>query len=221
MTTFPNSPRMIKGAIIGIDPLNPLASVVVFQYNPDTMTRTLAAQATGGQGGERAEAFRLKGAPTEDIKLEVEIDATDQLEKADGLATSVGIYPQLSALEMLLYPKSALVIANTVLMALGTIEIIPPESPLTLFVWGPKRVLPVRLSGFSIAEEAYDNALNPIRAKVSLDLRVLSYNDLPMTHPGYALFLSHQVVKETLATLNTVAGSVPPAAGAFSFSAGG
>lgn len=213
MTTFPGSPQPIKGAIVGIDPLNPLASVIVFQYNPDTLTRTLEAQTIGGQGGDRSEALRLKGAPIEDIKLDVEIDATDQLEKSDGTALSMGIYPQLSALEMLIYPKSTLVITNTVLLAVGTIEVIPPMAPFTLFIWGPKRVLPVRLTQFSITEEAYDVNLNPIRAKVGLGLRVLSYNDLPLTHPGYGLFLAHQVIKETMATIGSV-GNLTAVAGA-------
>ena len=207
MTTFPGSPRLLKGAIVGIDPLNPLASVIVFQYNPETLTRTLTPQMAGGTGGDRSEALRLKGAPIEAITVAVEIDATDQLEKADALAVGMGVYPQLSALEMLIYPKSALVIANTVLLALGTIEIIPPEAPMTLFIWGPKRVLPVRLTQFGITEEAYDVNLNPIRAKVTLGLQVLSYNDLPLSHPGYALFLAHQVVKETMATISSV-GSI-------------
>ena len=203
----------MKGAIVGIDPFNPLASVIVFQYNPDTLTRTLQAQTTGGEGGDRTEALRLKGAPIEDINLDIELDATDRLEQADPLTTTLGVYPQLSALELLIYPKSALIIANTVLLAIGTIEILPPEAPFTLFIWGPKRVLPVRLTSFSITEEAYDVNLNPIRAKVSLGLRVLSYNDLPLTHPGYALFLAHQVIKETMATLNTVVGNVPAVSG--------
>jgi len=222
MTTFPGSPRLVKGAIVGIDPFNPLASVIVFQYNPDSLTRTLQAQTTGSQGGDRSEALRLKGAPVETITVSIEIDATDQLEKSDPLATSLGIYPQLSALEMLIYPKSALVIANTVLLAVGTIEILPPAAPFTLFIWGPKRVVPVRLTTFTITEEAYDVSLNPIRAKVALGLRVLSYNDFPLTHPGYSLFLAHQVVKEAMATINTV-GNAPGIAGSLSFgaSAGG
>ena len=221
MTTFPGSPRVMKGAIVGIDPVNPLASVIVFQYNPHTLTRTLQAQTTGGQGGERSEALRLRGAPTEDIRLDVEIDATDQLEQSDPLATTLGIYPQLSALEMLIYPKSALVIANTALLALGTIEVIPPVAPFTLFIWGPKRVVPVRLTQFQIVEEAYDPGLNPIRAKVTLGLRVLSYNDLPLTHPGYAVFLAHQIVKEAMATIGSIGGIGGVAANAsFSLSAG-
>jgi hypothetical protein len=215
MSTFPNSPRLMKGAIVGIDLFNPLASITVFQYNPETMTRRLQAQTLGGGEGDRTEAMRLKGAPIETISLDVEIDATDQLETADGTATSLGVYPQLSALEMLIYPKSSVVIANTVLMALGTIEVVPPVAPFTLFVWGPKRVLPVRISDFSIVEEAYDVNLNPIRAKVSLGLRVLSYSDLSVLHPGYHIFLAHQVVKEAMAVVSS-AGSLS-SAGAASF----
>ena len=203
MTTFPNSPRLMKGAIVGIDIFNPVSSVILFQYNPETLTRTLQAQ-TSGEGGNPSEALRLQGAPQESITLDIEIDATDQLEKGENNATSMGIYPQLSALEMLIYPKSSLVIANTVLLAAGSIEIVPPIAPMTLFIWGPKRVLPVRLTSFSITEDAYDTNLNPIRAKVSLGLSVLNYNDLPVTHPGYHLFLAHQVVKETMATIGSV-----------------
>ena len=136
--SFPQStPNVMKGAIVGIDPFNPLASIVVFQYNPDTLTRTLQAQSAGAQGGDRSEAMRLKGAPVETFKLDVEIDATDQLERDDALTESLGIYPQLSALEMLIYPKSALVLVNTALLAAGSMEVIPPAAPLTLFIWGP------------------------------------------------------------------------------------
>jgi hypothetical protein len=204
MSTFPGSPRLVKGAIVGIDLFNPFASATIFQYNPDTLTRTIQPQNMGAGSGDRAEVTRLKGAPIETIKLDVEIDATDRLETGDDNTVNMGIYPQLSALEMLVYPKSALVIANTVLLAVGTIEIIPPMAPLTLFVWGLKRVLPVRLTDFSITEEAHDVNLNPIRAKVSLSMRVLTYNDLSITNPGYHLFLAHQVVKETMATIGSV-----------------
>ncbi|HEY0558270.1 MAG TPA: hypothetical protein VGG20_28725 [Thermoanaerobaculia bacterium] len=203
MSTFPGSPRLIKGAVVGIDPFNPLASVILFQYNPETMSRSLEAQ-IGSDGGSRSEVLRLKGAPKETITVEIEFDATDQLEKADPRATSLGIYPRLSALEMLIYPKTSLVIANTVLMALGTIEVIAPQAPLTLFVWGLKRIVPVVINSMTITEEAYDVNLNPIRAKVSLGMRVLTYDDFPLTHPGYSLFLAHQAVKETMATLGSL-----------------
>lgn len=205
MASFPGSPRLIKGAIVGLDPLNPLASVVLFQYNPDTMTRRLEARSTGGgDNSDRSEAFRLTGPPRETITLNIEVDAVDQLEKVNPIAVASGVYPSLAALEMLLYPKSPTVIANAALAQVGSIEIVPPEAPLTLFVWGPARVLPIRISSLSIAEEAYDTLLNPIRAKIDLSLNVLSYADLKITNPGYTLFLAHQITKEVLATTNVV-----------------
>jgi hypothetical protein len=201
MTTFPGSPRLLKGAIVGIDIFNPLASVIIFQYNPDTLTRSLEPQIPG-DSGEKSEALRLNGAPVGTITLDIEIDATDQLEIAESNTVSMGIYPQLSALEMLLYPKSSWVIANTALLAVGTQEIIPPVATFTLFVWGPQRVLPVRLTSLSITEEAHDPSLNPIRAKVEVSLTVLSYHDLTVTSPGQALFLVHHIAKEIMATTN-------------------
>jgi hypothetical protein len=201
MTTFPQSPRLIKGALVGVDIANPLASVVVFQYNPATMTRRLEARAAG-EGADPGETTRLTGPPKETITLSVEIDAADQLEKADPLAVGMGLYPTLSALEMMLYPKTAMVIANAVLAMAGSIEILPIEGPLVLFAWGVNRVLPVRVTSFSITEEAYDPLLNPILAKVELSLQVLSYQDFSMLHPGFSLFMAHQVTKELMATLN-------------------
>ena len=207
-TTFPGAPRVLRGAIVGVDPINPIASVIVFQYNPESLQRSLQPQAAGAGGGDgdRSEALRLKGPPVETIKVDVEIDATDQLEQDQGTARTMGVSPQLSALEMLLYPKSSLVIANTILMAVGTIEVIPPTAPLTIFVWGPKRVVPVRLQELSITEEAHDPSLNPIRAKAALGLQVLSYHDLPLSNPGYGLFLAHQIVKETMAVVGPANG---------------
>ena len=215
MTSFPNSPRLQKGAIIGLDPFNPLASVIVFQYNPDTMTRTITAQTTGGEA-DRGEALRLKGPPQETIKLDVEIDATEQLERGDGIAGTMGVYPALASLEMLLYPKSALVIANEVLLNIGVIEVIPPEAPLTLFIWGVNRILPVRLTELSITEEAYDPNLNPIRAKVGLSLRVLNYHDLGLLSVGGTLFMAHQIAKEVMATIGSVGNIAGAVSGSFS-----
>lgn len=201
MSSFPGSPRLLKGALVALDPFNPLASVIAFQYNPAQLTRTLTARAPR-EGGDRSEALRLAGAPTESFKLDVEIDAVDQLERGEG--RDLGIHPQLAALEMLLYPKSAVVVANTVLSMAGSIEVVAPEAPLTVLVWGAKRVLPVRVSGFTVTEDEHDQRLNPIRAKVSFDLKVLTYSDLSIANPGYHLFLAHQVAKEVMA----VAGSV-------------
>jgi hypothetical protein len=205
MTSFPNSPQLLKGAIIGVDLFNPLASVVLFQYNPETLTRSLTArtpQRPPGQPGNRTEQMRLAGPPEETIQLEVEIDATDQLEQAEPVTTTLGIYPALASLEMLLYPKALAIITNEALLKAGIKEVAAPKAPLTLFVWGFKRVLPVRITGFSVTEQAFDPGLNPIRASVSLSMTVLNYQDLGLLTPGGALFMAHQVAKEAMATIN-------------------
>jgi hypothetical protein len=204
MTTFPGSPKLLKGAIVGIDLFNPLASVILFQYNPDTLTRSLNARTPERSWWERparTEAMRLAGPPEETISLEIEVDATDQLEKADPIAKTLGVHPTLASLEMLLYPKTALMIANEVLAEFGVIEVIAPEAPLTLFVWGIKRVLPVRITGFSINEQFFDSDLNPIRASMSLNMQVLNYQDLGLLSVGGALYMAHQVTKEVMATI--------------------
>ena len=198
MSTFPGSPKVLKGAIVGVSVIDPLSSIVLFQYNPDTLTRTLRVKAAG-EASDKTEALRIVGPPDESIKLDVEIDAADQLADGDAEAAELGVYPALSKLELLLYPSGKLVIANEALTRLGVIEVIPPEAPLTLLVWGPKRVLPVRLTGFTITEEAFDPNLNPIRAKVSLDLEVLNYHDLGLISVGGALFMAHQLAKESMA----------------------
>jgi hypothetical protein len=216
-STFPRAPKLLKGAIVGLDLFNPIAAITIFQYNPETLSRSLEPQFSD-QGGDRTEALRLRGPPVETIDAEIVIDAVDQLERNEGLAPSLGIHPQLAALEMLIYPKSALTIANSVLLAVGTMEVIPPSGPLTLFIYGAKRVLPVKLTRLSFTEEAHDPALNPIRAKASLSMRVLSTGDLSVQHPGYALFLAHQVVKEALAVAGSVANLDAVAGGAVNLS---
>ncbi|MEA2830677.1 MAG: hypothetical protein QOF22_1425 [Bradyrhizobium sp.] len=201
MTTFPNSPRLIKGGIVLIDPqTSAVLRVIALQYNPDTLTRTLQVQAVG-ESGDRLEALRLKGPPNESIKLEAEIDATDQLEFPDQnrTATQLGIFPQLAALETIVYPTSAQLQSSNSLAQTGTLEIAAAEAPLTLFVWSKTRTLPVRITDFSITEEAFDAALNPIRAKISLGMRVLSVNDLGFEHKGGNLFMTYLRNKEQLA----------------------
>jgi len=226
MTTFPGSPRLLKGAIVGIDLFNPLASVILFQYNPDRLTRSVGTQqaaptpaAAAAAAPNRTEVLRLKGPPKETISLEIEVDAADQLEKSDPIATTLGVHPTLASLEMLLYPKAALMIANEILAEFGVIEVIAPEAPLTLFVWGIKRVLPVRITGFTINELFFDTDLNPIRASVSLSMQVLTYQDLGLASVGGALFMAHQVTKEVMATIGGLS-NVSSLAGSASFEIG-
>jgi hypothetical protein len=206
MTGFTRSPRLIKGGLVLLDPLTMVVQrVIVLPYNPDTISRTLQAQGVGdgGGGGDRSEALRLKGPPVETFKIDVEIDATDQLEFPQANQTTVqyGIFPQLAALESIVYPPSNRLQSNDSLASAGTLEIIPVESPLTLFVWSAQRIIPVRLTDFSITEEAFDPQLNPIRAKVSLGMRVLSVTDLGFNHKGGSLYMLYHQQKERLAAV--------------------
>ena len=209
MTTFPNSPRLLKGGIVLIDPeSSALKRVIPLQYNPDTISRTLQVQGVGEETGGRSQPLRLKGPPVETINLEAEIDATDQLEFPDknSEVVSHGILPQLAVLETLVYPTVAELQSRDRLARSGTLEILPMESPLTLFVWGKERVMPVRITELSITEEAFDPALNPIRASVSLGLRVLSVGDLGFSHAGAVEYLTYQERKEHLASLCKAGG---------------
>src|SRR5712691_3280954 len=195
--TTPISPRVMKGGIVMLHPDTGIPrGVITLQYNPDTVTRRLQPQSAGDQA-DRSEILRLKGPPVETINVVAEIDATDQLAApADNpLPTAVGIQPQLSALEMLIYPSSIELIANEVLTLLGTIEILPMQSPLAVFVWNPLRITPVRITGIEITEEAFDTNLNPIRAKVTLDMRVLNVNDTGFLNPAGALYMIYQIEK--------------------------
>jgi hypothetical protein len=195
----PLSPRLLKGGLVRLEPKSGrILGVIALQYNPDTLTRTLQVQATG-ETGDRSQALRLKGAAVETIKLEAEIDAADRLQEANPDAVAVGIHPQLAALEALVHPRADDLQANDALAAAGVLEVLPLEAPLTLFVWSKQRVVPVRLTDLSITEEAFDVNLNPIRAKVSLGLRVLSVDDLGFAHRGGTLFMAYLRNKEGLA----------------------
>jgi hypothetical protein len=205
-TGLPNSPRLVKGGIVTLDPVSAaLKSVIALQYNPDSLTRTLQIQAAqGAQDGTRVDALRLRGPAVETIKIEAELDATDQLEfpRQFPLAVQFGLQPQLAQLEMLVNPTVETLLADDNMANAGTLEIIPLQQALTLFVWSKSRVVPVRLTDFSVAEEAFDPNLNPIRAKVSLGMRVLSIDDLTFSDKGGSLYITYQQQKETFAKLS-------------------
>ena len=203
MNGFSNSPKLLKGGLVVLDAASGVAKrTIALQYNPDTLTRSYQVQGAGGDGGaERAQPFRLKGPAIESIKLEADIDATDSLEHPEQNAHAVafGIAPQLAVLESLVNPTTRELLALNALAQSGTVEILPPAAPLVLFIWGASRVVPVRVTEFSITEEAFDVALNPIRAKVSLGLRVLTTDDLGFDNRGGGIFINYLRTREALA----------------------
>jgi hypothetical protein len=197
----PIAPKLLRGGLILIDPASgTIKRIIALQYNPDSLTRTLQPQSTGTTAAF-SEPLRLKGPPIETIKLDAELDATDQLEfpEHNRNAVEVGLHPQLAALETIIYPESAALVQNNRLASMGTLEIIPVQAPLPLFVWSKERIVPVRISDFSIVEEAFDSNLNPIRARVTLSMRVLNVNDLGFGDRSGHLYMVYHQTRERLA----------------------
>jgi len=180
---------------------------IIFQYNPDTLSRTLTPRGAKIDAGDRLEGLRLIGPPVETIKFDIELDATDHLEKPASNPDTVanGIAPELAELEATLSPATADLISANQLAQTGTLEVLPMPSPLVLLVLGANRTMPVRITDFSIVEEAFDTQLNPIRARVSLNMRVLSIDDLTFGSKGAELFMAGATRREKLA------GRKPPA----------
>jgi hypothetical protein len=202
VTGFPGSPKLLKAGLVLVDAetARPLR-VISLQYNSDSLSRSLQSQTTGGDPANRIEPVRFKGPAVETFKLEADIDATDQLEFPDQnpSATQYGIQPQLALLESLVQPTAAQLAAVDREASSGTLEIAPMLAPLVLFVWSRSRIVPVKVTDFSITEEAFDPALNPIRAKVSLGLRVMSVDDLSFSTKGGSLFMAYLQSREQLA----------------------
>lgn len=200
MSGFPGSPRLLKGGIVLVDAASgAIQRIIPLQYNPDTLTRTLQARTVGPEAADRSEATRLKGPPVETLKLEAELDATDLIETGDAQTGQVGLHPQIAALESVVYPTAAQLNQANALASSGTLEIAPMLAPLTLFIWSQHRIVPVRITEFSVTEDAFDQQLNPIRARVSLGLRVLSVDDLGFNQRGGTLFMAYLQGKERLA----------------------
>jgi hypothetical protein len=200
---FARSPSFLKGGIVAYQLPELLPTIIIFQYNPDEVTRSL--QMRGSSGGGRGDANRVNGPPEETLSFTVEIDAADQLEQpAQNMITvENGLHPAIAALEGLTYPPYPIVIANEALALAGSAFILGEQAPLALLVWGPRRVLPVQVQSLSIREQAFDQKLNPMRASVDLSLKVLTYRDVDITNPGYWVYMAAFTQKEVMAALNT------------------
>ena len=191
---------LLKGALVAFTPtfLVPLPNVTVFQFNPETLTHTWSQPDRGAQAGatagtEAGNPLAVPGMPGEEFSLTAVFDASQDIEDdvpvSAQLATVSGVYTRLAALEMLLYPvtggaMSSLLGQASAALGLGggsqAVTRTVPDStvPVVLFVWGPFRIVPVRVTGLTITEKLYDSILNPIHAEVQLRLRVLTPAEL-------------------------------------------
>jgi hypothetical protein len=196
--------QFIKGAMVSFMPtfIGSLPNVVVFQFNPETITHTWTAAPSDPQAGK--DPLAVKGIPGEQFSFSLALDSNDAIANSDanpiagGLATASGIYPRLAALEMLQYPSGAFdggllgqVSASASIDASGVgisvsgaassaVKKTVPASdvPTVLFVWGLQRIVPVRVTALTITEKLYDPLLNPTHADVQITLRVLTPEEL-------------------------------------------
>jgi hypothetical protein len=206
---FPGSPKLLKGALVVFETQLPVpTNLIVFQYNPESMSRSfqqLISQSDPRQSAGDTQNIVLP--PIESFDVAVELDAADQLESpgSNPLAVAVGLHPTLAALELLIHPPSTNLILNKVLALAGSSIISPATVPLVLFVWGPVRVVPVRVTTVGITELAFDTRLNPIRAQVRLGLRALTLPELQQAGPPFdTLGIVNLIAKEVLARSNVV-----------------
>jgi hypothetical protein len=205
-TGYSRSPKLLKGALIEFSErfIGPIPNVIVFQYNPETMTRALEVWSQSG-GGESAASNDTSHTaqpfdPPETFTLALELDAADALEKPEShpVAFISGVADRIAAMEMLLYPQGDSLLGGlmgsisgslggaSVSGALGGASSVQPVPrgtvPVVLFAWGPGRIVPVRVTTFSVEEQAYSPLLYPIRAKVSIGLKILTPKDFPTCH---------------------------------------
>ena len=195
---YPDHVRLLKGALISIDETHNTRHTVPFQYNPATLERRLEPHQLGQTEAARTETLRFTGAATEIITLEAHLESVDSSIPNGGGGTH-GVYPLLSALELFAYPSTQAVSKYESTLESGAVDIVPPLAPRLVFVWGPHRVLPVRLVQLEIREQMFNASLSPITAVVQLTLRVLTYSDVPSSSPDFNLFLTHQQHMESMA----------------------
>lgn len=221
--------KYMRGALVEFMPtfLIPLPNVIIFQFNPETMTHrwTQPEAASSAPGGN---PLAVKGVPGEAFSFTLVMDASDMIADgspvAQGIAQTTGIYTRLAALEMLQYPTGAFSgggLVGSVSAAAGAAgasisggasaaanrDVPQSQVPTVLFVWGPGRILPVRVTGLSITEKLYDPLLNPIHAEASIDLRVLTPDELqavtgPLAEVAKVAYTYSQGLRQALAVAN-------------------
>ena len=183
MSPFPGSPKLVKAGFVQLDPVtSAVQRILVFQYNPETLVRRL-----DGVGTAPPPPPGVAAAPREVVSFTLALDAADKLQAGDAVAQQSGLLPALSALELLLYPAGG---------------------AITVWVSGGRRVVPVRITEMQIVEQAFDPALNPIRAEVAVTLLVLKDADLAKDSHGRALWDAHFATLQQLANTGFTGGTL-------------
>jgi hypothetical protein len=215
--------NFLRGALIEFMPtfLIPLPNIIIFQFNPETMTHTWTPAQAAAQTGADANPLAVTGTPGEAFSFTLAMDASDMIADgspvADGIASATGIYSRLAALEMLLYPTGSFDsgLLGSVSAALGgggTADVkrdVPASQlPTVLFVWGPGRIVPVKITSLTITEKLYDPILlNPTHAEAQIGLKVLTPEELkfvtgPLGDVANVAYAFNQGLRQALALVN-------------------
>ncbi|MFO0614278.1 MAG: hypothetical protein U0414_16945 [Polyangiaceae bacterium] len=202
MSTSPLSPTVQQGALRIQLPGELTARTIYFQFNPETMTRRLVPQLSGGGQNDHSTQVNYGNAPLYTISIEILLDATDQLNKKNKVAQEYGVFPQLALLETtLLYPSATAVQQVTSSLNDGVMEVAPYTAPIVQLVWGDNRSIPVRVTQYAAVEELFAPNLAPIRARVSLELQAVTWSDVDPSNENYSLFQAYQQALENLAKM--------------------
>jgi hypothetical protein len=226
------SGKFIKGALVEFMPtfLLPLPNVIVFQYNPETMSHSWTqAETSSGKEQGASNPLAVSGLPGESFSFNIMMDAKDTIADGSGVSAGIaektGVYSRLAALEMLLYPTDAfgggLLGSVSVSVSVGSgglsvgvsakakvkSQIPQSQVPTVLFVWGPGRIVPVRVTNLTITEKLYDEFLNPIQAEAQIGLRVLTEGELksvtdPLGGLAKVSYKYTQALRQALAVAN-------------------
>jgi hypothetical protein len=229
----------LRGAFVSFSetfPL-PIPNVILFQFNPETMTHTWQPAATGGSaatgataatpGGGASDPLAVSGPPGESFSFTLALDSNDTIASGDpvtgALAEASGVYTRLAALEMLLFPmpppgggligsiSSALGFGGDSSSAPNT-PIPAGQLPMVMFIWGPGRILPVKVTTLTTTEKLYDaTLLNPTHAEVQVGLKVLTrqelqYVDEPFKSVAQTADSVSQTLRQALALANLANG---------------
>ena len=183
------STSYLRGAFIAYEPdgYPERKRVIPFRFNPESVGRQLAVeQGQSGQGTDAAGASgagssKEQGAPDsssgslkQTLTVQVRFDFADRHEASSDLDERLGVAPEIAVVEDLLYPAEA----ESEQPNQGGEPVQPrARRPIVLFVWGRKRVFPVRITQMTINETMYNADLNPVRAEIDISMEVLGERD--------------------------------------------
>lgn len=226
---------VLKGALISFTPAGgPLdmassPNVIVFQFNPETISHqwTEASQSDDDSDDPRTNFSPLatSGVPSDSFSFTLSLDSDEQIADVGIdpipviIASTSGVYAQLSALEMLQFPAtseddalvgqvSAASDAAGVGQSANQCASVPAaEVPVVLFVWGLQRIVPVRVSALTARETLFDVLLNPTHAEVDITLTVLTPDELaavkgPMSKIASMAYSYNQGLRQARAAAN-------------------